>query len=161
MNYQIEKFNDHSGLFLRYNLETKSNLLFIPENFLDTQESSKFIYSETTTEIRKVFKRENCSINYLTDDKPLLRTRKSADWFGPTIFIGYSIVSFNPTLVDISISLLSSYLYDLFKGKAENKKVQFDIIVETTTKKDYKKITYSGNTEGIKELSELIKELRK
>ena len=161
MNYKITDLNNESDLLIRYNIDTKSNLLFIPENIWDTKDSSKFIYSETTTEIRKFFTKENCHISYLTDDKPLLRTRKSADWFGPTIFIGYSILSSNPTLIDISISLLSSYLYDLFKGKTNNKKVEFDIVVETTKKKDFKKITYSGNTEGIKELSELIKELRK
>jgi len=43
--------------------------------------------------------------------------------------IGFSVLSENPQLIEISISLISSYLYDLFKGSGGNKKVKFDIVI--------------------------------
>ena len=136
-------------------------MCFLPENLHETENSSEFIYSETTTDLNKTLKKESQKINFLTDDKPLLRSRKSADWFGPTILFGFTVISQNPQLVDITMSLLSSYLYDLFKGTGGTKKVKFDIVIGEKNKKSYKKISYEGSVEGIKELNEVIKKLKK
>jgi hypothetical protein len=137
-----------------------NNLIFLPENLNNVQDSAEFIYSEVTTDIRKIFRKENLVIDYLTNDKPILRARKSADWFGPTIFIGFSILSQNSNLINISLNLLSSYLYDFFKGSTANKKVKFDLVIENKKNKEFKTISYEGPIDGIKELEGVIKELR-
>ena len=124
--------------------------------------SSEYIYSESTTDVRKALRSENLIIEYLTIDKPLLRARKSADWFGPILFISYSVLSENPTIIGISLNLISSYLYDYFKGAiVETKKVKFEIVIETKKRKILKKIKYEGTVEGIKELTEVIKRFDK
>lgn len=157
MNYQIRDFQTLPDIFPLY---SRSSLTFLPENLNDIQDPSRFIYSETTTDIKKIFKSENLTINYLTDDKPTLRARKSADWFGPTIFIGFSILAQNSNLINISLNLLSSYLYDFFKGSTSTKKVKFDLVIESKKDKEFKTISYEGPVDGIKELEGVIKELR-
>jgi hypothetical protein len=140
--------------------DSNSNLIFLPENLNEIQDSSKFIYPETTTDIRKIFKKENIIIDYLTSDKPILRSRKSADWFGPTIFIGFSILSQNSNLINISLNLLSSYLYDFFNQSISKKKVKFHVVIENKKNKEFRTISYEGPVDGIKELAGVIKEFR-
>lgn len=75
--------------------------------------------------------------------------------------IGFSVLSENPQLIEISISLISSYLYDLFKGSGGNKKVKFDIVIGNENNKSFKKISYEGDIDGVKELNSIIKNLKK
>lgn len=161
MNYEVQDYDEYSDVIDGYRINPENKLYFIPENFEEENNSENFIYSETTSEIRKLFLNENQRIVYLTNDKPSLRMRKNSDWFGPAILITSSILSENPRIIDVSLSLISSYLYDLFKGKPEDKKVQFDIIIGCKGKKGYKKISYKGNVEGITALTEVIYSLKK
>lgn len=157
MKHEIKEYTELGNLLDKLKIQTDSLICFLPENLYETENSKEFIYCETTTDLNKTLKKENQKIDYLTDDKPLLRSRKSADWFGPTILFGFTIISQNPQLVDITMSLLSSYLYDLFKGTGGAKKVKFDVVIGTKNKKSYKKISYEGSVEGIKELNKIIK----
>lgn len=161
MSYTIETYQELKEQFVNREIDFQKDLCFLPENLIEAENSSDFIYSETTTDLRKVFKSDNVSIEYLTKDKPLLRSRKSADWFGPTILIGFSALTTNPHLISVSINLLSSYLYDFFKGTIGNKKVKFEVVVENKQKKEYQKIQYEGSVEGIAELEDVIKALKK
>lgn len=161
MNYKIDSYNDFDKLADTFFKEPKPNLTFLPENLLEVQESKQFIYSESTTDIKKFFKLDKITVDYLTSDKPILRARKSADWLGPTLFIGFSILTENSTLISVSLNLLSNYLYDFFKGTPFNKKVKFEIVIESKKNKDFKKISYEGPVDGIKELEGVIKELNK
>ena len=160
MSYHIPAIPHTSHLFSQFSQANCSSLTFLPENLNEAQNSSDFIYSEVTTDIRKVFKKENLVIDYLTDEKPILRARKSADWFGPTIFIGFSILSQNSNLINVSLDLFSSYLYDFFKGSTSNKKVKFNLVIENKKNKEFKSISYEGPIDGIKELEEVIKGLK-
>jgi len=161
MNYKIEEYLEPENKLNLLNFNSHDSFYFIPENLNEEIESAKYIYSESTTDIRKLLKAENITVEYLTKDKPLLRARKSADWFGPTLFITYSLLSQNSTLVGISLNLISSYLYDHFKGNTESKNIKFEIIIENKKKKEYKKIKYEGNIEGIKELESVINGIKK
>lgn len=161
MNYKISSYPDFTYLTDRFLQEPKLNLTFLPENLNEVQDSEKFIYSESTTDIRKAFRLDNITVDYLTNDKPILRARKSADWFGPTLFIGFSVLTNNSTLINISLNLLSNYLYDFFKGTVSDKKVKFEIVIESKRNKEFQKITYEGAVEGIKDLEGVIKELKK
>ncbi|MBE7638705.1 hypothetical protein GUB10_00020 [Salegentibacter sp. BLCTC] len=160
MNYEIKEYNELSDLFNKFQIVETTGLLFIPENIDNAENSKDFIYSETTTDLRKVFEGKQ-QIDYLTKDKPLLRARKSADWFGPTILIGATILTENPHLIGITFNILSSYLYDIFKGTTKDKKVKFDIVLEDKKKKQFQKINYEGNVEGIAELEKVINKLKK
>lgn len=161
MNYKIDTYSDFENLTDKFLQEPKLNLTFLPENLTEVQGSEKFIYSESTTDIRKAFRLDNIQVDYLTNDKPILRARKSADWFGPTLFIGFSILAENSTLINISLNVLSNYLHDFFKGTVSNKKVKFELVIESKKNKEFQKITYEGPVDGIKNLERVIKQLRK
>ena len=159
MNYKTESYNQIVESIDKYNIDLEHEFYFVPENLNDSEQSSNFIYSETSSEIKKVFTKENLTIHYLTQDKPLLRSRKSADWFGPTLLLGFTALANNPHLIGISLNLVSNYLYDFFKGTLGGKTVKFEVVVECKKKKEYKKVNYEGSVEGIVELEKVIKSL--
>jgi hypothetical protein len=159
LKYEIKEYNKLTELLNKFKVDATDGLFFLPDNINDAEKSKDFIYSETTTDLRKIFESKQ-PIDYLTNDKPLLRARKSADWFGPTILIGATILTENPHLIGITFNILSSYLYDIFKGTTNNKLVKFDIVLEDKKKKQHQKITYEGNVDGIKELEKVIKKLK-
>lgn len=160
MSYKIESYNQLPDLLFKHSIDLDKGVYFIPENIFDSEDTSNFIYSETTSDIRKVFRKNNVQVHYLTEDKPLLRSRKSADWFGPPLLFSFSVLVNEPHLIGISLNLISSYLYDFFKGKTGDKSVKFDVIVEQKEKEEFVKINYEGPIEGIAELENVIKSSR-
>lgn len=159
MDYKIESYNELAESISKYKIDLSQDVYFLPENLNEAETSSGFIYSETTSDLRKVFNKDNVKIHYFTADKPLLRSRKSADWFGPTLLFTISMVANNPHLVGISLNLVSSYLYDFLKGTIGDKTIKFEVVVENKRKKEFKKIKYEGSVDGIIELEKVIKSL--
>lgn len=157
MSYKTEPFNQLVNSISKHAIDLDKGVYFIPENIFDSEETSNFIYSETTSDLKKIFRKSNVPINYLTEDKPLLFSRKSADWFGPTLMFSFSVLVHNPHLIGISLNLISNYLYDFFKGKTGDKSVKFEVIVERKKKEEFVKINYEGSIEGIAELERVIK----
>lgn len=158
MKHNIEDFDPGKQTDLLECIDN-NDFIFLPENI--EADTIEYIYTESTSDIRKIFRANSLSAFYLCSDKPKLRARKSADWFGPTLFVNFAILSQNPELINIALNLVSSYLYDLFKGTASKKEVKFEIVVQTKKSKGFKKIKYEGDVDGIKDLAEIIKQLKK
>jgi hypothetical protein len=158
---KIEKISFENNIELLQSKSNSTDIFFFPENFDEVKGFSNFIYSESTIDIKKVFNANERSISFLNDAKPLLRLRKSADWFGPTLFITFSTLTQNPELINVSLNLISNYLYDFFKGSVTHKNIKMDIIVENKEKKEYSKINYEGSIDGLKGIERIIKELKK
>lgn len=161
MSYKIEKYPELVNVISKQDLDFEKDICFIPENLSEAESCTDFIYSETTTDLRKILNKNNIPIEYLTDDKPLLRSRKYADWFGPTILIGFYTLTNNPHFIGVTLNLISSYLYDFFKGTIGESKVKFELIVESKKKKEFQKINYEGSVDGISELEDIIKAMKK
>lgn len=158
MNYLIEDFDPGKQSDL-LECVTNNDLIFLPENIED--DALEYVYPESTSDIKKIFRVNNLASFYLCSDKPKLRARKSADWYGPALFINFTILTQNPDLINITMNLISSYLYDFFKGSPKNKNVKFEIVIQNEQKKGFQKIKYEGDIDGIKELDAVIKQLKK
>ena len=142
MSNKVEPYTDLENTINRQKIKSDKKICFLPESIAEAEDPSKFIYPGTTTDLGKVLKAENIVIEYLTDDRPLLRSRKYADWVGPTIFIGASLLTENSNLIGISLNLISSCLYDFFKGTINDKKVKLDIVIERKKQQEFQKISY-------------------
>jgi len=155
MNYKIEDIELNEKL-TELNLVLPSGLTFIPENFETAKTTDDFIFTESVMDITKVFRSKSIEIKPLAGDSTKLRSRKNADWYGPAIFFSLTLLTENPTIVSVSLNVLSNYITDFFKGSFGEKKVKLDIYVEKKGKKKIKKISYSGSIEGLKELEKII-----
>ena len=158
VSYIIEE----TKLFKKLDLPDNQNsdvLILLPENIEEAQDKSNFIFADSTNDFRKVLKLNNISSTIIGNDNSQFRIRKSADLYGPAIFITLSLLSENPHLVSISLNIISDYCIDWFKGKTGNKNVKLSIYVETQKSKKVMKISYEGNPEGIKKLDKVVKSL--
>lgn len=160
MDYTVTE-TDLAGSLKRLKLQMPENLSFLPENIEEADKIGDFIYPDTLTELKKTLRLQHVPVPTLEDTKPQLLGRKSADLFLPSLFIGVGTILSNPNVVSVALNIISSYVYDFFKGNPGRKTVAIDIFVEQQGDKTVKKITYKGGPEGIKDLANVIKQLEK
>jgi len=80
----------------------------------------------------------------------------AAEWIGPIIFLSCLTITNNPALINLAISVISNYLYDLFKGiPLSMHKTKLSIVVETKSG-CYKRIEFEGSEKGLKDLPKII-----
>jgi len=160
MDSKISDFINIDEKLKLLNIDLTGDFCILPENIKEVTSSNDFIFSESTTSLKKYLRQNGVDIKVIENQNSTFRQRKSVDFYAPLFFIGYTVFSENSALVSIGLNVLSNYISDFFKGSFGEKKVKIEIIVETTPKKTYKSITYEGNVDGIKELSNVIKSLK-
>ena len=161
MDYKIESCNQIIDTFQNLNFEIPETFAFFPENFNSTNSANDFIFPDSLSDLNKIFRVKQIPIVKLTPAIPKYRSRKSADLITPTLFISYSLFSDNSILISLALNVLSNYITDFFKGTLKNRKVKLEIIVETKKQKEFSKISYEGDYDGLKDLEGIIKSLKK
>ncbi len=156
MDYNIEDINIKNRL-TELNLILPSNLAFFPENFEEAEGKEKFIFTESLADLNKIFKQKNINLEVFGQNTELYRTRKNADIYLPAIFLSLSIITENPSILTVSLNLLSSYVFERIKGSIGRKTVQIEFYIETKEKGKLKKLSYKGDAEGIEKLEKVIK----
>ncbi len=159
MDYKIEDVNLSTKLD-ELELSLPDALTFFPENIDTAKQKDEFIFTDSMLDLSKIFKQENVDISVLGVDTELYRSRKSADIYLPAIFLSLSLIAENPTIISISLNLLSNYIYDLCKGSLKEKTAKVDLYIETKERGKFKKISYSGSAEGLKDLHKIIKAMK-
>ncbi|PKP46197.1 MAG: hypothetical protein CVT94_15510 [Bacteroidetes bacterium HGW-Bacteroidetes-11] len=160
MSYTILEFDNFGKKIDELNCILPNSLTFLPENFDEVKSSNEFIYADSITDIKKIFRLKNIQTEFVNNSLPRYRAKRNADWFGPAFFISFSILTENDQLITLALNILSNYITDLFKGSFTAKKAKLEIIVEITKNKEFRKITYEGNPEGLKDLDKVIKSLK-
>jgi hypothetical protein len=160
MDYKIEEL-DISERLDKLGVTIPSNLTFFPENLDTAKAKGDFIFTDSMLDLSKIFLQENgISIPALGQDTELYRSRKSADIYLPSIFFGLTQITENPTIVSVSLNVLSNYIYDLCKGSSGNKTAHVELYVETKEKGKVKKISFKGSVDGLKDLDKVIKAMK-
>lgn len=159
MDYKIDEI-DIKGIFKKLDIEFPSNLCFFPENIDSVKDKAEFVFADSISDLHKVFRQNQIEFSTLGGESSLLRSRKNADFFAPALFFSLSLISENPTIVSVSLSILANYITDFFKGSFGRKKVNLEIYIETVGKRKIKKISYSGDFEGMVKLESVIKSLK-
>lgn len=159
MNYKIEEYNHLAKEFKRLDLDISSSIIFLPENLEESKSKEDFIFSDSVSDIEKIFRENNVPFSQLGGYSDQYRIRKNADWWGPALYFGASMLSENTTVVSIALNVLSNYLTDFFKGSFSEKKVKIEIYVEERKNVKFKRIIFEGSAEEIKELEKIIKAL--
>lgn len=159
MDYKIEEIVISSRLE-ELGLKMPDTLAFFPENLDSAKTKDEFIFTDSMLDLNKIFRQENISIGTLGTDTELYRSRKNADIYLPAMFFGFSLLAENPTIISISLNILSNFIYDHFKGTIGKKIAHADFYVETDKTGKIKKLSYNGNIEGLKDVEKIIKTLR-
>lgn len=161
MDNKISEFINLNDKLDSLNIKLTSDFCILPENIETANSAAEFIFTETTTPIKKYLRQNGVNIQVIEDENSSYRQRKSVDFYAPLLFIGYTVFSENSAIASVGLNVLSNYITDIFKGTFGDKNVKIEIIVETSPKMTYKSITYEGNVDGIKGLSNVIQSLNK
>lgn len=161
MKNDISDYLNLNTRLIELGVNNSCDFLIIPENIESANSQEDFIFTETAVDVRKIFKLNSVEIELLQSKDLKLKQRKAIDYFAPILFIGYSMLSENYPIIAKALELLSEHISDYFKGKFGDKNVKLEVIVETKPKSEYKRINYEGGIEGLKEVTEIIKTLKK
>lgn len=142
-----------------YDISNKDlqNVLILPhavdEEFKGKRET---LYTESSISVLKKLKQNDIHVEFAVGSPAdsIYIDNRSIDWFGPTLFFSLSLLSQNPTIVSVCINVLSSYIYDIFKGKSDNPNVRCSFVLEDKEKKS--RINYKGPVSGLTKVEEIV-----
>lgn len=160
-NVQIQEYLDVATRAQGLGCEIPSSLAILPRNFAEAAESRELLYEDETPTVRILWREAGVVETPLLPPgtpTPQISEKSFESWMGPTIFVSLSLMSQNPELVSVALSVISNYLTDWFKGFTDRRKAKLDIVVQTRNV-GYKKIHYDGPVDGLKDLPPIVKEV--
>ncbi len=133
--------------------------MILPTNLLE-QDSKYSIFENSTASIKKLLNENDLNIDIFENDKETVyKDNRSIDWVIPTILITSTMITQNPLLVSMLTNIISSYVYEIFKGKSKNPTVKTKIIYKDEKKKKYFDCDYEGDNSGLCEINKMLETL--
>jgi hypothetical protein len=145
---------------LECNIPTR--LAFLPFNLENVENKEELVHENSVKALRTLFRNNNIEETPIekVGDKFYYRQQNAFEWLVPTIFVSYSVLSENPNLLSLGLSVIANYATDIFKGIVGDKSVKLNIIVEDEKKQKHTKIEYQGSPEGMKEITNILKSIK-
>lgn len=133
-------------------------LAFLPVNFESASSIAEFRQVSEAATVKKLFRGAGLPHDEIVEQaqKPPYVQNNSFEWVAPTIFVSAALISENPHCVAIALSLIANYATDFFRGIGGRKSVKLDVVVERTSTKTCTRISYEGDADGLKSLSEVV-----
>lgn len=134
-------------------LPKTNEVILLPAEFETSLTSAT--YHSNTLSFGK-YLRGKVDFQYLNEPTTLVEQR-SEDWYAPALLLVSHLALNYPLTVSIICNLISSYLYDIFKGK-KPPKVHLTLICERTDAATHLRFDYSGEIEGLAKLPDVVRE---
>ena len=124
-------------------LTRPTGIAILPVNFDSAKGQEELLQRSEAATVKSLLRQSNLQPdNLLPRPNAIGHIQNNGfEWVGPTIFVSASLFSSNPSIVAISINVLSNYLTDFFKGISGTKRVKLEIVMETTANCAYKKLS--------------------
>lgn len=161
---QVTENIDFEERLERLKISYSSQFAVLPQNFFDATQPEKVFYNEELKTLKKLFAANEiediyCQSNFGDIE---FKVQKSSEIILPSLIISGLALSQNPLLISVAFNILSSYAYDMLKGIPKPKqKVKLEIVIEKSGKKNFTKISFEGDSEGLKDLPAIINKLDK
>lgn len=136
-------------------------ITIVPKNLMNIEANYQFVYRESTKDIVKLFSSNSIDLDSYSRNKSskFYKHEHSAEWIGPTLFLGATLLSENSNVISVALSVIANFITDLFKGKAPDTTFKMEFIIETKKNKSFKKLFFEGKPTDIDKLIKLIKEI--
>ena len=132
---------------------SSSGLVILP---ISTTEDDGSIYTSTSISFYK-YARNKVDIDYYSDPEQLLEQR-SGDWFGPSLFLSQAALMVYSNLASVACSLVSSYLYDKFKG-SRVPEIKMSFVCEKCNDSTRVEVRYEGGVEGLEDFAKVLSDV--
>jgi hypothetical protein len=168
MDIQVSVYIDVEKRALDLGLTVPTGIAILPRNFDAAAAADELIHESTAPTIRVLWRQAGVVETRLEKEEMKFPqgAKKSWEWVGPIIYV--SQVMLTDAAIPITINMISSYLYDLWKGHHHDAEITAEFVVERIqhTKqeetREYTRITFRGspeewkafNADRLKELTE-------
>lgn len=134
-------------------------ILILPDNFEIAKQGDELLFAGEATTALKLLRHAGLPVAKLAGPEQVeaFVHNHDADWAFPLIFIGSELLKQSPDMVSLAISVLQDHVLDLFKGVKNRPKVKAEVVIEDRRTGHYKRLTYEGDAEGLRELTTTIK----
>jgi hypothetical protein len=136
----------------------RSGIVLLPVNFAQASSVTGLLQASDTATVKKLLTEAGVPVEEILERsrRPMYIKNKSAEWSAPIVFVCAAMLSQNPSIVSVALSVIGNYATDLLKGIGRGgADAKLEIVVET--KDGYKKISYSGPTDGIRGLDSIVR----
>jgi hypothetical protein len=136
-------------------------IALLPTNFTSVESKADFLQPSEAATVRSLFRNYNIVLEELVlpAERPAYIQNNSFEWVAPTLFIVSSLMTENSAIVSVAMNVLSSYVFEFFKGIPGEKTVKLDIVVEKKGDHSCKMIHYEGDPAGLNALPEIIRRI--
>jgi len=138
-----------------------TGLALLPRNFADAKIKEDLLHESTAPTVRILLRQAGITETALEREGERLHQagqKDFAEWIGPIIFVSGALLSNNPQAISVALGVISNYLTDWFKGLTSGKNVRLDVVVEAG-EEGYKRISYEGPVEGLRDLPQVVREV--
>ncbi|MBH8611931.1 hypothetical protein I4N56_014095 [Pseudomonas mohnii] len=160
MDIEIREHISVSEKLKSFNISPPSGLAVVPCNLAAAKSLGDLRQHAESDTVRTLLKANKISHVELFDEdhQPPYLQQYGYDWFGPTLFVPAALLLQNPSVLSVTLGLITNYLYDLFKGDKDGK-ASLDVILQLADG-SCKEIHYAGPPEGLIKVAEIVKNLQ-
>ena len=136
-------------------------LAFLPANFESASSIAEFRQHSEAATLKKLFRSAGLPHDEIVEQaqRPPYIQNNSFEWVAPTIFVSSALLSSDPNLVAVALSVIANYATDFFKGISGDKSVKLKLVVEKTKTKTCTRISYEGDIDGLSTLSDVVRSI--
>jgi hypothetical protein len=137
-------------------------MALLPPNISTAESIGDLKQASEAATIRKLLRQSDVPVRDILskEKRPPYVKNKSSDWVSPIIFVSATLWSNNPDLVSVALNIVSSYIYDTFKGVTGSRTAKISVVIEDPNGKSTR-IDYEGPSDAMKDLAKLVKEAKK
>lgn len=145
---------------LTLGLPAPTGLALLPMNFESASSVGNMRFHSEALTVRKLMAASGVALDPFlqgTEHAGYVHN-KSADWIGPTLFVGASVFSGNESAISIALNVISDYVTRFFQ-RPSGVQVKLDVVVERKGDHVCKRISFEGDVNGLKDLPPIIKRI--
>lgn len=159
MSVEVHDYASVAGKLREFGLSAPQGLALLPDNLAMATSRSELRQQVEADTVRTLLRINGIHHEEVfgREHQPAYLEQYAHEWFGPTIYVAFGMMSSNPDIISIVTNLISNYLYDFFKGKTKGK-VSLNVIYENADG-TCKRIEYSGTAEGMNAIPKIIREI--
>jgi len=160
MSVEIQNYPSVHEIALKLGVNPPAGLAFLPRNYELAGDAEELLHDGAVSTIRKLFRLREIPEDRLEGEgqKLLQVEEKNSTLVLPTLFVGAMIISQDPNLLTIALSVIANYATDFFKTE-DNGIVRFNLVQEKRPGGECIRIKYEGSSTGLSKVEAIVREV--
>lgn len=159
MSIEVHDYVSVSDKLKSLGVPVPSGLAILPNNLATAASIGDLRQQVESDTVRTLLKTNEIAYVEIfdEDDQPPYLQQYGFEWFGPTLFVSAGLLSQNPSVLSVTLGLITNYLYDLYKGSKDGT-ASLNVIFQNVDG-SCKEVRYSGPPDGLSKVAEIVKDL--